>query len=128
MISDLFSDKFYFTRDPRIKSSDLSGFSQDELLHYTEKITIPVFITKSSTSFESKENFYSVVDILKRTSKDCEFHYVEGTHHQHLNNPENINELLNDFIRRHTTEDRSIGGIWDELIVDRKEPQLLCNY
>lgn len=86
----------------------------------------PIFIAKAKKGsyYEVKENFYQVLDVLKRTSVDCDFHYVEGTHHMHLNNPEDVAELLVNFIRRHNTEDRSIGGITDEIIVDKRESQV----
>lgn len=121
-----FLGQFYFTRDPRLKINDLINFCQDELIHYAQFLTSPIFIAKAKggSYYEAKENFYQVLDVLKRTSVDCDFHHVEGTHHMHLNNPQDVAGLLMDFIRRHNTEDRSIGGIINEIIVDREKSKL----
>lgn len=120
----LFLGKYYFTTDPRVKVGDpFLNFSQDELIEYAQYITAPIFIAKAKggSYYEVKENFYEVLDVLKRTSTDCYFNYVEGTHHVHLNNPENVAELMVNFIRRHNIEDRSIGGIRKEIILDNPE-------
>lgn len=119
-ISKYFLGKFYFTKDPRLKVNDVVLFSQDELIEYAQYMKSPIFIAKAKRAsyYEVKENFYEVLDVLKRTSSDCDFHYVDGTHHMHLNNPEHLAHLIVDFIRRNNVEDRSIGGITDEIIVN----------
>ncbi|XP_050310302.1 probable serine hydrolase [Anthonomus grandis grandis] len=117
--SKLFPGKYYFTRDPRLKSGELLSFSQNELVEQAQHITCPIFISKckEGSYYEVKNNFYEVLDVLKRSSSDCDFHYVEGTHHVHLNAPDEVAGLLNKFILRHNTEDRTIGGLKDEMVV-----------
>lgn len=90
-------------------------------------MTCPIFIgkAKEGSYYEVKENFYQVLDVLKRTSLDCDFHYLEGTHHMHINNPQDVGGLLVDFIRRHNIEDRSIGGITNEIIVEKKKSEII---
>lgn len=121
-----FSGKYCFTRDPRLKINDTVSFCQDELLQYAQNFSPPIFISKfkGGSYYEVKENFYEVLDILKRTSVDCDFHYVDGTHHAHLNNPQDVSGLIANFIRRHNIEDRSIGGITNEILVDRDNYKL----
>lgn len=110
--------KYYFTRDPRLKTGGLLNFSQDELTEYAQYMVCPIFIAKAKggSYYEAKENFYEVLDVLKRSSVDCDFHYVEGSHHVHLNHPEVVAPLIRQFIQRHNIEDRSVGGIKDEII------------
>ncbi|KAJ8951997.1 hypothetical protein NQ314_007615 [Rhamnusium bicolor] len=124
--SKLHPGKYYFTRDPRIKTGELLNFPQDELTQYAQNITCPIFIAKArgGSYYEVKENFYEVLDVLKRSSKDCDFHYVDGSHHVHLNNPDAIGKLIKEFIRRHNIEDRSIGGIKDDIIVNDNKTSL----
>ncbi|CAH1115620.1 unnamed protein product [Psylliodes chrysocephalus] len=112
--------KYYFTRDPRIKTGGLISFCQEEMVKLAENMKMPIFVMKASESsyYEKKEKYYQVLDVLKKASIDCDFHYVEGRHHLHLNNPEKISSLLNDFIQRHNVQDRSIGGIKEDIIRD----------
>lgn len=119
--------KYYFTRDPRLKSGELTTLSQNELVEHAQNITCPIFIAKckAGSYYEVKENFYDVLDVLKRCSVDCDFHYVEGTHHAHLNNPEELAVLIRKFIQRNNIEDRSIGGIKPEMRVsEEQDPRL----
>lgn len=118
--SKLHPGKYYFTRDPRLKIGNLNTMNQRDIVEISQHLTMPIFIVKSRTSsyFEPKENFYEIVDILKRVSSDCDFHYVDGTHHFHLNHPECVAEIMTNFIRRHNIEDRSIGGIKKDIVVD----------
>lgn len=89
-------------------------------------MTSPILIAKAKggSYYEVKQNFYEVLDVLKQTSRDCDFNYVEGSHHVHLNNPENLANMINNFINRHNTEDRSLGGIREEIIVDKPKLNL----
>lgn len=102
------------------------GFSQDELVNYAQFMTAPILIvkTKDGGYFENKQHFYDVMEVLKKTSIDYRFHYVEGTHHMHLNNPEDVTGLINDFIKSHNTGNRSIGGITDTIIVQNIKQQI----
>lgn len=123
----LFLGKFYFTRDPRLKNNDIAGcFCQDELVQFAENISCPIFISKFKNGpyFERIENFYEVLDVLKKTSIHFDFHYVDGTHHAHLNNPEDVAGLIINFIKRHNIKDRSLGGITDEIIVNKETYKL----
>lgn len=125
--SKIHPGKYYFTRDPRLKVGELLAMSQNELVEYARNITCPIFISKSKNAsyYEVKENFYEVVDVLRRCSQDCDFHYVEGTHHVHLNAPEELAGFLYKFIQKHNTEDRSIGGMKQEMLVtEEKDPRL----
>ncbi|XP_023029672.2 probable serine hydrolase [Leptinotarsa decemlineata] len=125
--SKLYPGKFYFTRDPRLKTGTSLYFNQEDLVEYAHHMKMPMLLVKSTESsyYEPKENVYQVLDILKRTSIDFDFHYVPGTHHVHLNNPENVADLMQNFIRRHNIEDRSIGGIKDDIIKEENRKKLV---
>ncbi|CAH0555979.1 unnamed protein product [Brassicogethes aeneus] len=113
--------KFYFTRDVRLKSGGLMNFPQHEILESTEAMKFPIFIAKAPNSpyYEPKENFYEVLEVLRKSSRDCDFRYIDGTHHFHLNSPELVSDFLNDFIERNNVEDRGQGGIKKEMILEK---------
>ncbi|ERL90600.1 hypothetical protein D910_07947, partial [Dendroctonus ponderosae] len=69
--------KFFFTRDPRLQSGTLMGFSQEEIVAQAHHITCPIFVSKSTEGgyYEKKEHFYQVMDVLKRSSAHYDFHY-----------------------------------------------------
>lgn len=115
--------KYYFTRDPRLKAEIFTFITQEETLYMVQSMKCPVFIGKAKNAlyFDQKEHFYEMLDVLKRHVPDCEYHYVEGTHHVHLNNPETqLVSLIDDFIRKRYLGDRSVGGIKEDIIVDER--------
>ncbi|RZC34479.1 Abhydrolase 6 and/or Hydrolase 4 domain containing protein [Asbolus verrucosus] len=111
-------DKYCFTRDPRLKARLILNWSQKELVEGAYRVTPPLCMIKFTESgyYEEKQNFYEILEVLKKTSKDPRVHYVDGPHHTHLNNPETVNNLINNFVGTHNTEDRSVGGIKSDII------------
>ncbi|KAF7271234.1 hypothetical protein GWI33_015861 [Rhynchophorus ferrugineus] len=122
--SKLHPGKYYFTRDPRLKADKLGFLSQEEILDYAQNVNFPVFIAKALAAkyYEAKQNVYDVLDVLKRVSPHCEYHYVHGTHHVHLNDPgKELSGLINQFLMKYVTEDRSVGGLREEMIVQEEK-------
>ncbi|KAJ3642706.1 hypothetical protein Zmor_025464 [Zophobas morio] len=109
--------KYYFTRDPRLKETELINWRQEDLVSGARRVRCPVFIAKAidGICFEEAKNVHEVVDALKE-SGNCELHTLEGTHHFHLNNPEVLAGLIKKFLEQHRS-DRSVGGIKGEMIV-----------
>lgn len=124
-----FLGKYYMTRDPRIKIFSSIHFCQSELLELAQKMKMPIFIAKAKGFhyYEPKKNFYEVLNILKRTSVDCDFHYVEGGHHVHLNNPERLAGLVNNFIHKHNSKNRSDSLFSEDIVRDVKRNNYLMN-
>lgn len=106
--SKSYPDQYYLTRDPKLKVRFMN-WPQNELVENANRVTQPILIFKSLDSgyFEDKQNFYDVLEVLKKSSRDCQYHYVEGTHHLHLNNPEHISDFVNDFIGKYQVEDQT---------------------
>ncbi|CAG9836769.1 unnamed protein product [Diabrotica balteata] len=122
--SEVNPGKFYFTRDPRLKTGSFSTYCQRDLVELAQLITMPIFIAKAKDSvyYEDKENFYEVMDVVKRSSSDFDFNYVSGSHHVHLNHPENVFPgLINNFLRKNSVKDRSKGGIIEDIIVNNEK-------
>lgn len=93
-------NKFYFTRDPRIKCRLIFNWPQEDMEFYMKFIKSPMLLLKATKSgyFESKENFYQLWDVLKKENHNASLHYIEGTHHVHLNEPEKVEGLVNEFL------------------------------
>ncbi|XP_030746811.1 probable serine hydrolase [Sitophilus oryzae] len=121
--------KYYFTRDPRLKAEAFTYITQEEILYTVRNMKCPIFVAKAKGShyFEQKENFYEVLDVLKKNIADFEFNYIEGTHNVHLNNPEaELSSLIDTFISKHNLIDRSVStGIKEDIVVE--EIDLLRN-
>lgn len=119
--STIHPGKYYFTRDPRLKAAgkDIMNWPQEDTLKDAKHMSCPIFIAKASQSpyYEVKDNFYQVLDVLKEASANLEYYKLEGTHHLHLNNPEELSTLLNAFIRKHNVEDRTAGGLTKQMIL-----------
>ena len=90
-----------------------------EIIRCSADVKFPIFISKAESSpfFGSKTIFSQVLKVLQENSEDCQFHNVPGKHHVHLNEPEVLKDLINAFILKHDTEDRSTGGLKPEIKV-----------
>ncbi|KAK9881768.1 hypothetical protein WA026_017286 [Henosepilachna vigintioctopunctata] len=95
--------KYYFIRDPILKVRLVFNWPQEQIEKDASRISCPIFMCKAEkvSYFEPKENFYAVVDILKQSSMDFDFHMLDGTHHLHLNEPEKIGSLMKCFLNKY---------------------------
>lgn len=99
--SEKYPDKYYFTRDRRLKFYNYAVGSQELCVEMATRITCPYLFIKarSSSYFEDKKYYDEVMDVL-RTKTNFEYFESDGTHHLHINNPEAIIEPIVNFIRR----------------------------
>ncbi|XP_026477131.1 probable serine hydrolase [Ctenocephalides felis] len=94
--------KFYFTGDKRLPSMIVGGINQESIISLARNINLPFLAVKATNSpyFEDKKYYYEVLDVLKKNHL-FEHHYVEGTHHVHLNEPEKLKDIINGFITKY---------------------------
>lgn len=113
------NDKYFFTRDSRLKVGILINMHHEDILEHAKRIICPHLVLKASKSsyYENKKYCYDVVDVLKDSNKLFEYKYIEGKHHVHLNEPEIVAEPLNEFFAKYGYEDRNCGGIKPEIIL-----------
>lgn len=74
--------------------------SRDEVYELANKIKchyLNIRATKT-ISMEFPEAYDELLDIIKANAKSFKFAEVEGTHHFHLNNPEDLAPLITDFL------------------------------
>ncbi|XP_033300925.1 probable serine hydrolase isoform X5 [Bombus bifarius] len=93
-------ERYYFSRDPRLKVSALGTISLDLVLAYASRIKCAYLNIRAvpGMKFDNPESYEKVLDKIKLGAKRFEYHKVEGTHHVHLNNPERIAPIINNFI------------------------------
>ncbi|CAL4060770.1 unnamed protein product, partial [Meganyctiphanes norvegica] len=93
--------KFHFSRDPRGKIGHIDlGTSNRNLIKYAENMRCEVLKiqAKNSVVYEPPELSSAAFENLKKHCPKVELVEVEGTHYVHLNTPENIVHIINDFI------------------------------
>lgn len=112
------SGKYYFTRDSRLKVGTIVGMQHEDIIEHAKLVKCPHMVLKAmqGTYYEDKKYFYDVIQIL-RANETFEYHYVDGKHHVHLNEPEKVAKFVVDFLKRHAYTDRSQGGMTEEIRV-----------
>ncbi|XP_076386631.1 putative serine hydrolase isoform X1 [Megachile rotundata] len=93
-------DRYYFSRDPRLKVSMLGTLSMDLVLAYAARIKCGYLNIRATSGliFDKPESYDQVLNQIKLNARKFEYHTVDGTHHVHLNNPERIAAIINNFI------------------------------
>ncbi|XP_011691013.1 PREDICTED: probable serine hydrolase isoform X2 [Wasmannia auropunctata] len=94
-------DKYYFSRDPRLKVSLLGILSLDLTLEYASQIKCAYLNIRAvpGLKFEQPEHYQKVLDVIKIGAKKFEYCEVKGTHHVHLNEPEKIAPIIKNFLQ-----------------------------
>lgn len=100
--STKYPDKYYFARDARLKY--YIRFSNCPLLQLelANRIkNVPYLIIKASLSDKIRGNAFKIIDVLRQNNPHFEYYEIDGTHHVHLNNPEECAAVINPFINAH---------------------------
>ncbi|XP_026492198.1 probable serine hydrolase [Vanessa tameamea] len=90
---------FYFKRDPRLKVAGLAMMSIETALEYASKVTCKVLNIRAipGQKWERLDYYLDIIEKLKQNA-DVNYIEVEGTHHVHLNAPQNIDTIIEDFL------------------------------
>ncbi|XP_012233698.2 probable serine hydrolase isoform X1 [Linepithema humile] len=93
--------KYYFSRDSRLKVSLLGMLSLDLVLEYASRIKCAYLNIRAvpGMKFEQPENYQKVLDNIKVGARKFEYHEVKGTHHVHLNEPEQVAPIIKKFLQ-----------------------------
>lgn len=100
-------NKFYFTRDIRVKYMQPFYVEQSIGLDYIKNIQAAyLFIKSEDRDFsEPEKHLKEGVELFRRVNKKFELLRVKGTHHVHLNQPELIADKICQFLKKHHIED-----------------------
>lgn len=96
-------NQYYFNRDNRLRYG-FGTVGQDlcvALAHRIKSTPHLFFKAKGSPYYEDEKNYFEILDILKKTNPNFEYYNIEGKHHLHLNEPEKVIGIVNEFINRH---------------------------
>lgn len=101
--SEKYVEKYYFTRDSRLKHIMDGSFHQNVSVELAKRIDMPYLLIKATKSpyFERKEYHDEIVNIVKEHNQKFSFHMIDGTHHLHLSEPEKVSEIISEFINKH---------------------------
>lgn len=101
--SDDDPQRYYFSRDNRIKTSIFYTLAQDVAIVMANRIKCPHLMIKAKESeyYEDKKYFYEVINILQKKN-NFEYHEIDGTHHVHLNEPAKVAQIINAFLKKYT--------------------------
>lgn len=96
-------NKFYFTRDSRLKVFNFSIISQELSIEMAKRIQIPYMFVKAihSPYYENKRYFDEVLQVLIDNNPKFEFHLVDGTHHFHLTKPSLVDKQISEFLLKY---------------------------
>lgn len=91
---------FYFARDLRLKVSLMGMLSLPQVIAHAEKIKCKVLNIRAvpGLHFDNAEYYPSVIDAMRKSSRNVIYHEIAGTHHIHLVNPERISQPVTDFL------------------------------
>lgn len=104
--------KFYFARDARLKTGPLLGWTDKDVLEASSRVKFPILLAMCDHSpfFKHRKQADECLQIVEKNSCDYEFHIVNGTHHAHLNKPEEVSKILYPFIEKYGKEDRTFAN------------------
>ncbi|KAI5646616.1 alpha/beta hydrolase fold domain-containing protein [Phthorimaea operculella] len=92
---------YYFRRDPKLKVSGLAMMSKETALEYASKIRCKVLNLRAlpGMKWERLDYYLDVIEQMKKTA-DVKYVEVQGTHHVQLESPENIAEVIEEFLEQ----------------------------
>ncbi|KAJ8725597.1 hypothetical protein PYW08_003780 [Mythimna loreyi] len=94
--------KYYFSRDSRLKYSLFNAEDKKFVEALVRRLKCPTLYVKAIDSPYSSDAYsIEMREILEQTNENYEFHFVRGTHHVHLNNPELVAPLIKNFVKKH---------------------------
>lgn len=89
--------------DPRLRTGPFYNSPQEELRKAAERLVMLVLLSKSSQSPYSSELevYVDILEVMKKFSSDYQFYEIKGTHHVHLNNPERLEDIIDDLVNKY---------------------------
>ncbi|KAJ8894790.1 hypothetical protein PR048_000097 [Dryococelus australis] len=99
----LANSRYSFNRDLRLKYSIVTQWPLKNILQFAACVECNVLNIMADSGFRyndvEEKSYLETVDVLKKSAKYFEHHLVEGTHHVHINNPDRVAPLINNFLR-----------------------------
>lgn len=94
--------KFYFSRDPRLKYVLFNPEDKKFVETLALRLKCPTLYLKAIDSpYASDEFCVGMRELIEKNHPKFEPHFVPGTHHVHLNNPEVVLPPIINFLRKY---------------------------
>lgn len=105
--STLHPDKYYFSRDSRVKLKRRYNASPELLSEMAKRIcreSIPHLVIKGGKSHITSFSNTALTHYLQENNKNFVIHtYTPGTHHLHLNNADAVAQIIIQFLQNYDT-------------------------
>lgn len=91
---------FSFSRDARLKSDGLlANITFDQVLTFSSRIKCDVLNIKADSGLKLHKplQYDAIVEKIRQNARRFENCSVPGTHHVHINNPENVYSIIKSF-------------------------------
>lgn len=96
--------KYYFSRDERLKYTLFNPENKEFVEALVRRLRCPTLYIKAIDSpYSSDEYSVEMRDIVEKNNEKYELHFVPGTHHVHLNNPEKVAPLILNFLKKYSS-------------------------
>lgn len=93
--------KYYFSRDPRLKCGPILGWTKEDVLTATARVDFPVFlILNDGNPFKAFREVNNAASEILKKKDNFEFYGANGTHHAHLNDPQQFADLMSPFLKK----------------------------
>jgi len=93
-------DKYFFTFDPRIRLDSFKRPTRETLLAMGKNIKCQVLNihAKPGMNVKLEKEYDESIEVMRNSAARLECHEVIGSHHVHLNCPDRVATLINDFM------------------------------
>lgn len=99
------SNKYYFSRDSRLKYTLFNPEDKKFVEAIIKRLKTPTLYIKSIDSPFAFDAFsVEMREVIEKNNDKFECHFVPGTHHVHLNNPERIAPLIEFFLKKYNLD------------------------
>jgi hypothetical protein len=89
----------FLSRDAKLKPLQYFTYTEDFILACASRIKCRTLNIRASRGFvyvgKTEDVYLQTLDLMQQ----CEYHVVDGSHHVHLNNPQNVAPLINKFLK-----------------------------
>uniref|UniRef100_A0A1A9W7K5 AB hydrolase-1 domain-containing protein n=1 Tax=Glossina brevipalpis TaxID=37001 RepID=A0A1A9W7K5_9MUSC len=103
--STLYPEKYYFSRDGRIKVKRGYNASPELIIEMAKRISrvsMPYLVIKGGSSTNPSSRSSAIEDYLKKSHKRFTVRtYAPGTHHLHLNNANEVSQIIIQFLQNY---------------------------
>jgi pimeloyl-ACP methyl ester carboxylesterase len=95
-------DVWEFTRDLKHRIASLYGYPQEVMRTFATEVKCPHLIVKANNGrlYENEAQVNEVLDLYRTTNPHFDLVTVEGNHHVHLNEPQNVWPAIDAFLAK----------------------------